>query len=72
MSDFPKVGDKLKFTGVPRMYYPYFTDMKTAAETNLVLNKKYTISKVEIFSSWVSVELENVEGNYNLGFFKNE
>ncbi len=69
MNDFPKSGDKLKYLGVPKYYYPCFTDMKTRAESNLVTNKEYIVSKVEIFSSWCAVELEGVEGKYNLGFF---
>lgn len=68
---FPQVGDKVIFTGVPKFYYPHFIDMGDRARRRLVLNQEYTVTKVEIYSSWCSVEVEGVEGYYNRMFFKN-
>ena len=69
---FPNAGGKLIFNGVPSVYYPMFLNMKTEAEQFLVLGQEYTVSKVEIYSSWCAVWLEGVDQKYyfNLGFFK--
>lgn len=69
-SEFPRVGDTVIFTGVPEFYYPLFTDMGEAARHRLIEGQEYTVSKVEIYSSWCAIEVEGVEGYYNRTFFK--
>ena len=69
---FPSVGDKLKFRGVPKMYYPMFTNLKDLAEKNLKVGQVCTVRKVDIYSSWCAVWLEEIPGEdsyLNLMFF---
>jgi hypothetical protein len=71
---FPSVGDKIKFRGVPNIYYPMFTPMKKLAENNLKIGQICIVRKVEVYSSWCGVWLEEIPGedNYlNLMFFDN-
>ncbi len=71
--DFPKVGDKLIFTGVPKFYYPCFTCMKARAERDLIVGQEYTVRKVAVYSSWCAVWLEGIgeePDNFNIVFFK--
>jgi hypothetical protein len=70
---FPKAGDKLIFTGVPKFFYPQFTNIGDYANKHLVLGSTYIASKVQVHSSWCSVELEGYGENFfNLSFFKQE
>ena len=67
---FPKAGDKLIFTGVPLHFFPHFVTIGEYAEKNLVQGETYIASKVEVHSSWCSLELEgHGENFFNLSFF---
>ncbi len=69
-SEFPKVGGKITFKGVPKFYYPMFTHIGDYARLNLIINEEYTVIKVEIFSSWNAVYIDGHEQAFNLSFFK--
>lgn len=56
--NWPKVGDKLKFKGVPKFLYPNFTNIRKLAEDNLVIDKEYTVRTCDVHSSWCSVAFE--------------
>lgn len=61
---------KVIFTGVPNLYFPYFVNMRSDAEV-LELNKEYTISKSEVYSSWQAVWLEEFPDTmFNARFFR--
>lgn len=72
--DFPQKGDKLKFTGANKMFYPHFTDMVERGKKDLKIGEIYTVSKVEVYSSWCAVWLEESSQDdkhyYNLGMFE--
>jgi len=76
---FPYVGDTLIFTGVPKFYYPMFTNIgKKAAET-FKLGEKYKVRKVEIYSSWCAVWFEGIgagdelnDSGFHYQFFKKD
>jgi hypothetical protein len=73
MKEFPTVGDKVIFKGVPELYYPMFADMKEIAENCLVVGQQYTVAKCQVFSSWVAVDLVEFPGTencFNLTFFE--
>ena len=74
MINFPKIGDKLAYKGVPEFYYPMFLSMKGHAEKHLTVGEIYTVRKVEVLSSWCCVWLEEVEDDeiyFNRLFFQN-
>jgi len=72
-SDFPQVGEKLKFKGVPSMYYPMFTNIGAFAKDNLKKGQEYEVSKVEVYSSWCAVWLKEFGENYfHATFFERE
>lgn len=63
---FPPPGAKLTYKGT----HPFwFTNMVADAEKKLVMGQVYTLKERQINSSWVKVTLEEVEGDYSLGFF---
>lgn len=63
-SHFPQVGEKLKFKGVPSVYYPMFTNIGKFAKDNLVVGSEYQVSKVEVYSSWCAVWLNGFGENF--------
>lgn len=71
--NFPQKGDKLKFIGANKMFYPHFTDMVERGKKDLKIGEIYTVSKVEVYSSWCAVWLEESSQDdkhyYNLGMF---
>lgn len=68
---FPEVGNQLKFKGVPKMYYPMFTNMRTYANENLEVGLFYKVARAEVYSSWCAVWLEGHGDNYlNFSFFE--
>jgi hypothetical protein len=67
---FPSVGDKLKFIGVPKVYYPMFTNMRKEAAEHLEDGKVYTVTRVEVYSSWCAVWVDNKDVMFNLQFFR--
>lgn len=62
----PKVGDKVKFNKVTVFW---FTDIKENAK-KLKKGLTYTIKSVRVYSSWICVTLEEVEGDFAYHFFK--
>jgi hypothetical protein len=69
--EFPQAGDILTFSGVPKMYYPMFTNMRTYANERLVVEEQYKVSKSEVYSSWVAIWLEGHGENFlNYSFFE--
>ena len=68
MKQWPKIGSKVTFTGV-QMFW--FTNIVKNANELLELNKEYTISKLELASSWCAVILEEFpDKKFALSFFK--
>jgi hypothetical protein len=63
-SNFPCAGDKLKFRGVPSMYYPMFTNVGKFANENLKNGQEYIVSRVEVNSSWCAVWLDGFGENF--------
>lgn len=68
MNNFPKVGDKLKFKTIPEFFYPCYTCMRERAQKILEKDKSYTVSHVEVYSSWCQVWLEEIGNGENQGF----
>ena len=67
MKQWPKVGSKVKFKGT-HMFW--FTNMIEDANKLLEVDKEYTISKLELASSWCAVILEEFpEHKFSLSFF---
>lgn len=61
-----KVGDKITFDKVGPFW---FTDMLENAK-QLVKGQQYTVSKINIASSWTGVRLEETgESQYSLSWF---
>lgn len=66
MKQFPKVGDKIRAKKIfPEWYYPHYTCMVERINKNLEPEKEYTVSKIEVYSSWVAVWLEEFSLEYN-------
>jgi hypothetical protein len=63
-----KPGDKLVFTGKTKCFH---TNIEENAN-KLSLETVYTLKKISAYSSWTSVELEEVEGKFSLSFFSYE
>ena len=67
MKDWPKAGSKVKFTGT-RMFW--FANMVKDANDLLEIGKEYTITKIELASSWCAVILEEFpEHKFALSWF---
>jgi hypothetical protein len=67
MKQWPKIGSKVTFTGT-RMFW--FVNMVKDANELLEIGKEYTISKIELASSWCGVVLEEFpEHKFSLSFF---
>jgi hypothetical protein len=65
---YPKVGDRVKYLGT-RMFW--FTNIIKNAEDNLTVGTVYTISKVDIASSWIGITLvETGDLVYSYSWFK--
>lgn len=54
---FPKVGELLKFTGVPDFIYPQFSHYRRASR-DLVVGQVYKCTRVDIYSSYCAVWVE--------------
>jgi hypothetical protein len=68
---WPEVGDKVTFIGVPQFYYPQFPKMRTFCDANLTVGQEYTIHKLRVNSSWVSVYIVGFEQEMlNWAFFR--
>jgi hypothetical protein len=57
---FPATGDKVRFTGADKMFYPHFTNLIENARQKLEIGKVYTVLKCEVFSSWSAVWLVEI------------
>lgn len=69
--NWPKAGDELIFKGVPKFYYPHFTNMQVYCEENLVVGQTYKIARADVLSSWVCIYLEGHGENFlNYSFFE--
>ena len=67
---WPDIGDKIVFTGVKPFW---FTNIIQDAKDLLEIDKEYTISKIELASSWCGVVLKEFsEKTFSLHFFKYE
>ena len=65
---WPKIGDKITYVGVHRFW---LTNIVKNAEDNLVPGTRYTITSINVASSWASVKLEGFgDMEFALGFFK--
>jgi hypothetical protein len=70
MKQYPKIGSKVTFTGTHTFW---FTNIIKDADELLEVGKQYTVSKVEPYSSWCSVVLEEFpDKKFTLGFFEYE
>ncbi len=68
LDNFPKPGDKLIFRGVNSFW---FTDIIKNAIDNLIIGNIYTISEIEVYSSWAMVRVEETgDVEYALAFFE--
>jgi len=66
-----KVGNKVKFIGVPKHRMFWFPKMITDAEENLTPGQIYTLSEVTEASSWTGYRLvETKELQYNSTWFE--
>ena len=63
-----KAGDKVIFKGAG---YFWFADMVNNANKCLEIDKVYTVSSKQIFSSWVMITLKETENSeYSLSWFE--
>ena len=70
MKQWPKVGSKVSFTGT-RMFF--FQNMVKDANELLEIGKEYTISKIELASSWCGVILKEFpDHKFALNWFDHE
>jgi hypothetical protein len=68
MKEWPKTGSKVKFTGT-RMFW--FVNMVKDANELLEIGKEYTITKIELASSWCGVILaEFPDKKFSLSWFE--
>lgn len=56
MKEWPKLGSKATFKGTTQFFW--FTNILKDANELLEIGKEYTISKLELASSWCAVILE--------------
>lgn len=64
----PKVGDKVKFLGT-RMFW--FTNIIDDAKKNLTVGDVYTITEIQMASSWTGIKLkETGELIFNHAWFE--
>lgn len=68
MKLWPKVGSKIKYKGTHKFW---FTNIVKDAEDLLEIGKEYTVSKIELASSWCGVIVEEFPDNkFALSFFE--
>lgn len=71
MKQWPKVGSKAKYKGTPEWFF--FKNMIEDAKTLLEVGKEYTITKIELASSWCGVILEEFpDHKFALNWFDHE
>ena len=70
MKQWPKVGSKATFTGTRKFF---FQNMVKDANELLEIGKEYTISKIELASSWCGVILEEFpDHKFSLSWFEHQ
>jgi len=70
MKQWPKIGSKIKFKGT-HMFW--FVNIVKDANELLELGKEYTITKLQLASSWCGVVVEEFpEHKFSLSFFEYE
>ena len=71
MKQWPKSGSKVTFRGVTQPFW--FTNIVKDADELLEIGKEYTITKIELASSWCAVILEEFpDKKFSLSWFKHE
>ena len=70
MKQWPKVGSKVTFKGAKNFW---FTSVMNYANGALKVGEQYTISKLELLSSWCKINLEEFPDKiFSLSFFDYE
>jgi hypothetical protein len=70
MKQWPKAGSKATFKGTTKFW---FTNIEEDAKKLLEIGKEYTISKLELASSWCGVILEEFpDHKFSLNWFVHE
>ena len=68
MKQLPSIGSKITYKGAPQ--YFWFKNIIEDANNLLEIGKEYTISRMRLNSSWVSVVLEEFpDHKFSLSFF---
>lgn len=68
MKQWPKLGSKVKYTGTSKWFF--FKNILEDANELLEIGKEYTISKIELASSWCGVQLEEFpDKKFSLSWF---
>jgi hypothetical protein len=68
MKPLPDIGSKITYKGTPQ--YFWFKNIIEDANNLLVIGKEYTIFKMRLNSSWISVVLEEFpDHKFSLSFF---
>jgi hypothetical protein len=60
-STWPDPGDKVKFLTAEGWFYPHFTNIIANAKNKMRPGQIFTVRKIEIYSSWAAVWLEELE-----------
>lgn len=67
MKQWPKIGSKITFKGTTKFW---FTNIEEDAKELLEIGKEYTITKVELASSWCAVILDEFpDKKFSLSWF---
>ena len=72
---WPQIGAKLKYRGSHHFWFTnILQDVKMLQESGLlVYGNEYTLAKIEVFSSWVRIKLEEFPNkDFPLSFFDYE
>ena len=70
MKQWPKIGSKITFKGTTKFW---FTNIEEDAKKLLEIGKEYTITKLELASSWCGVILEEFpDKKFSLSWFDHE
>jgi hypothetical protein len=71
MKMWPKLGSKVIYKGITQPFW--FTNIVKDANDLLEIGKEYTITKLELASSWCAVILDEFpEKKFSLSWFKHE
>ena len=68
MKEWPKAGSKITFKGTAKWFF--FSNILKDANDLLEVGKEYTITKIELASSWCAVSLEEFpDKKFSLSWF---